>query len=327
MADLYLGIDLGGTNIKTGLVREDGKLLDAVSVPTGKGPDSVIGNMVASAKQVMGKTRVDKAQVAALGIASPGALDTVHGIVKMAGNLEGFINLPLLERVRAGLGIPGVLENDANAAAFGEYFGGIGKTKGVKDMVLFTLGTGVGGGIIYQGELIRGSHDVAAELGHMVIQPGGIPCTCGRRGCLERYASASACGDRAMAALQSSKEPSTLREVLAKNGAVTSADVVYHAETRHDAFADRLWDETCRFLAMGCVTSLYHTDPELIVLAGGMVKAGEFLRARVEKYIKELYFDLAPMQAGIVLAVLGNDAGLIGAAGLARQAREKGKLR
>ncbi|MEI8196011.1 MAG: ROK family protein [Phycisphaerae bacterium] len=326
MAELYIGIDLGGTNIKSGLVQADGTLVKTVSVPTGKGPDAVIANMIASAEMVLRETGHKKSEIAGVGITSPGVLDTSKGVVIKAGNLEGFVQLPLCARVSQGLGLPAILANDANAAAFGEYFAGIGRTQGIQDLVLFTLGTGVGGGIICQGELIRGAHDGAAELGHMVIQPGGIPCTCGQSGCLERYASANACGDRAVTLLQTSKALSSLREVLAKTGTLTAADVTLHAEKYQDPLAEQIWDETCRFLAMGCLISMYHTDPELVVLGGGMAAAGEFLRARVEKHCRALYFKLAPMQTRIALATLGNDAGLIGAAALAHQAKVKGRL-
>lgn len=322
MAELLIGIDLGGTNIKTGLVQTDGKLLETVSIPTGKGPDTVIANMIKSAEQVLLKAGHQKSEVLGVGIASPGALDSAKGIVKKAGNLEGFVQLPLRDRVAQGLGLPAVLENDANAAAYGEYFAGVGKTAGVQDLVVFTLGTGVGGGIIYKGELLRGFHDVGAELGHIIVQPGGIPCTCGQIGCLERYASASACGDRATALLKASQEPSTLREILAAHGAVTSADVAIHAETKHDKLAEHIWDETCRYLAIGCITAMHHTDPDLIVLAGGMIKAGEFLRARVEHHVRQQFWNLTPLETRIELAVLGNDAGVIGAAGLAQQAKK-----
>lgn len=325
MAELYIGIDLGGTNIKTGLVQADGTLLKTVSAPTGKGPDNVIANMIASAEQLLRETGHKKSEISAVGITSPGVLDTTKGIVKKAGNLEGFIQLPLCDRVSQGLGLPTLLANDANAAAYGEFFAGIGRTQGVQDMVFFTLGTGVGGGIICQGELIRGAHDGAAELGHMVIVPDGILCTCGQHGCLERYASANACGDRAVTLLKTSSAPSSLREVLAKTGTLTAADVTLHAEKHRDPLAEQIWDETCRYLAMGCLISMYHTDPELVVLGGGMAAAGEFLRARVEKHCRALYFTLVPMESRIVLATLGNDAGLIGAAALARQAKLKGR--
>jgi glucokinase len=193
---------------------------------------------------------------------------------------------------------------------------------------MFTLGTGVGGGLVYEGKVVRGSFDFAAEVGHWIMIPGGELCGCGQRGCLERYCSATYTALRANRRLAASKElrkSSRLGRVFEKAGEVTSADIVTAAKAG-DTLALEVWDETCRLLALACINVCHLMDPEMIVLAGGMSQAGAFLLGGVHRHFKAEWWKMTRPTARIALAKLGNDAGVIGAAGVAMEAAERGVL-
>ena len=226
MADgLYIGLDLGGTNIKAGVLDGAGKVISKVGVPTGRGPDAVIANMIVAAGQAVRTAGLTLDAIAAVGIDSPGPLSTEKGIVIRCANLPGWENVPLRDRISAALGKPAILENDARAAAYGEFFAGAGKSLNVRNMMMITLGTGVGGGIIVDGRLIRGHTDMAGELGHAIVVPDGALCGCGQKGCLEMYTAASRVGQRDMQALQDPEVTSSLRDALNQLGELTARDV------------------------------------------------------------------------------------------------------
>ena len=197
----YVGIDLGGTNLKLGLVSADGRVLARHAAPTeaAGGPGHVLARMAQAVRDVCTAGEADLADMAAVGAAVPGVLDWNAGQVVFSPNLPGWRNVAVRDILQKDLGRPVVLENDANAAAYGEFRCGAART--VRSMFILTLGTGVGGGIIYDGHMVRGSSDTAAELGHMVVQYGGRLCGCGNRGCLEAYASATAVVGRAKEAI------------------------------------------------------------------------------------------------------------------------------
>lgn len=181
-------------------------------------------------------------------------------------------------------------------------------------MVMFTLGTGVGGGVVVDGRLLHGHFENAGELGHMIIEQGGRPCKCGQRGCLEQYASATYTAERAMEGLRAGRD-SVLRRVLDAKKSLTSHDVV-DAVSAGDAFAIEVWEVTCRALAIACVNMQHFCNPARIVLAGGMASAGEVLFGRVRAYVDELTWKLMDDRPEIVPPALGPDAGLVGAGGL-----------
>jgi glucokinase len=221
-----------------------------------------------------------------------------------------------------------VLENDANAAAYGEWWVGAGKNKTINNLFMFTLGTGVGGGLIYEGKVVRGSFDFATEIGHMIMRPGGEKCGCGQHGCLETYCSASYTAKRAMRALEESKKlrkKSSLGRIFKGAGNVTAADIAQHANAG-DKFAASVWDETCYVMALACINVCHFIDPQMIVLAGGMSQAGQFLLDSIDRHFKAEWWKMTPPTAKIALAKLGNDAGVIGAAGVAREAHQRGVL-
>jgi len=330
MAKLFLGLDLGGTNVKAGLADADGKLLGKLSMPTGSSPRDLTGKnvaarMVQAGQDLIAQVGARNSDVAAVGILSPGQASLARGIVFRAANFPLWRNVPIRDLVAKGLGIPGVLENDGNAAAYGEYWAGAGRGGKIRNLIIFTLGTGVGGGVVLEGQVIHGSCDFAAEVGHMIMIPDGELCGCGQRGCLEAYCSASSTGRRATGLLQTSRVSSSLRAVLQAQGQVTAADIAAHAK-KGDAFARERWEESCKFIALAAINAIHWFDPQMIVLAGGMSLAGRFLLDGVKRHFKAQWWKMVPNSAALTLAQLGNDAGIIGAAGVAKNAYDRGAL-
>ena len=314
MSKVCIGIDLGGTFIKLAAMDEHKKTFGIMQVPTPQnGAESVAGGMVEGAKLLMSRNNISPSNVLGVGIGSPGPLNREKGIVVASPNIEGFRNYPLRDRVQAGLGLPADLENDANAAAFGEFLCGAGQE--VRSLVLLTLGTGVGGGIVIDGKVWHGSHDFGAEIGHMIVQPGGVLCGCGQHGCLEQYASATFLAKRAAEAIKKGRT-SSLAGVLASNGSLDAVDV-NTARKAGDALAGEIWDQAVYHLAVACVSLERILDCEMIVVAGGLTKAGDDLMTPLQKYYAELDWKLTPQMSRLAIARLGNDAGVIGAAGVA----------
>ncbi len=323
MAAYFVGVDLGGTNIKAGLVDENAAVRSKFSVPTGveQGPDAVVGNITAAAERAIAEAGVDRKDVAGIGIGSPGPMSHRQGLVINPGNLPGMKNVPLRDLVSKSTGIKTTLENDANAAAWGEFWAGAGK--GVQDLVMFTLGTGVGGGVISEGRLLRGYFENGGELGHMLVQPGGRQCSCGQLGCLEAYSSAYFLARRAEEFMAEGR-PSTLKRYVDR-GEMIMAEHVVEDSRAGDELAKQVWDEACYYLAVACVTMQHVSNPQRVVMAGGLIAAGDYLLSPIRKYAKELTWKLLDDGPEILFATLGNDAGFIGAAGCAWQAARTGE--
>jgi glucokinase len=317
-AQYTVGIDLGGTNIKAGVCDRAGWLLikDSMLTEGDGGVDHVIGRMAGFATDLIQRSGVPRGQVIGLGIGAPGPMSHKEGIIYSAPNLRDWKMVPLRDRMCDATGIPTVLENDANAAAFGEFAAGAGQD--VRSLMLFTLGTGVGGGVVIDGKLWRGDFDNAAEVGHTIIVPNGRECPCGQHGCMERYASASAVAERLQEAVAAG-EPSSLRpRVLA--GEPFDARDVLAARAAGDALAARIWEETCYYLAL-TITNIQHLfNTELVVLSGGLINAGSVLLETVQRHFEQVSWKIAPDAPRIALATLGTDAGTIGAAALAYEA-------
>jgi glucokinase len=308
------GVDLGGTYIKTALVSLSGELIHKIEIPSEaeKGPDGVIENICNSIKLAAKESGNDISSIKAIGIGSPGPLNTEKGIVCNAVNLPGWIDIPLRDKLQNSFGIPVNLENDANAAAYGEYWHGAGE--GASIMVAFTLGTGVGGGIIIRGHLLRGSSDGAGELGHMTIVPNGDICSCGNYGCLESYASATALVRRTKSKLNSGAD-SILSKWISE-GKILSAKLINDAHLSNDSFATSCFEEAAYYLGIGVANVVTTLNPDIVVIGGGMIKAGEVIMKPVRREVKKRIFDRLSESLRIVPARLGNDAGMIGAAGL-----------
>jgi len=324
MSEVYIGIDLGGTNIKIGCFDSAINLLGKTSVSTqaDMGPESVVERIVETSKKLLVDSNLTLDEVCAIGIGTPGPANYKKGIVISATNMPKFRDIPLRDMIAHRLGKPAVLENDANVACWGEF--AVGAGKGVSDMVFFTLGTGIGGGIICNGELVQGSDGNGAELGHIIIYPDGRLCNCGQKGCVEAYASASATARRVAEAIQAGAE-STMKKLLDEKGEITCRDVYEHLAAG-DTLAKKITDETAKALAQVCVNMLHITEPRRIVFAGGMIAAGDILLDRIQAYFNEHIWKLKSESVEICFAILGEDAGIIGAAALARHEQKQGKL-
>ncbi|MDO8301978.1 MAG: ROK family protein, partial [Sedimentisphaerales bacterium] len=227
--------------------------------------------------------------------------------------LPMFRNVPLRKMIIERTGKPTVLENDANAACYGEYV--IGAGRGADDMVFLTLGTGIGGGIITNGRLVHGYGANAAELGHIIIEMGGRQCGCGQKGCVEAYASANSTVRRAVEALDAGKA-STLAALYRDKGRITAKDI-YEQSAAGDALAREITEGTAKALGILCVSLLHSTGPQRIVFAGGMIAAGELLLSRIRYYFNQNIWTLKHENIEICFATLGEQAGMVGAAALA----------
>jgi len=318
-----IGIDLGGTFIKAGVVNESGKIVTRTSVPTGvsDGAEAVVQRMAEAADQVRRDANVAWNGVGAVGIGSPGVLDLKGGTVLISPNLVCLQGTNLRGAVERSLGVEGlpvVLENDANAAAYGEKWAGAGSD--VNTLIMFTLGTGIGGGIILDGRIWHGTHGFAGELGHMSIVADGAPCGCGNRGCVEAYASASAMVRRLREAIEAGAESSLGKRL--DSGEPVEGKHVYEAAVAGDAAAQGIIEETGRFLGVAATNVIHIFNPELVLFAGGMTGAGDMLLNPIREEAEARTFEAAFQRARVAFAELGNDAGLIGAAGWALRTSE-----
>jgi len=313
----YLGIDLGGTGTGIGIVDNEGSLLDIVYLPTEleKGLEHLISSICKSAGDLI---KTNRAQVSLVGMGVPGPLDTKTGIVIEMPNF-GWKNVPFGELVEKRLGIKTYVDNDANAAAFGEWWAGAGV--GAKSLVCFTLGTGVGGGIVLGGEVYRGASDAAGEFGHMIVEPRGRKCSCGKHGCLEAYASATAITRRAREKAAAGDAPVLLELSGGDVGDVTS-EFVSKAAAGGDGVALEILEEAAWYLAVGVSNVMNALNPEVVVIGGGVTGAGELLFGPLRRFVSEMTFDILDKTARIVPAKLGIKAGTVGAAGIAMKREE-----
>ena len=315
MGEIFIGIDLGGTNIKIGCFDSDIKLISKTSIPTraDMGPKVVVDKMAEAVEKLLADADLSLKDVTAAGIGTPGPAKYREGIIIRSTNMPEFKNVPIRQMLSSKLGKPVVFDNDANVACWGEY--AVGAGKGIKDMVFFTLGTGIGGGIINNGKLLAGAGDNANELGHIIIYPEGRLCNCGQKGCAEAYASATNTAKRAAEAIEAGAQ-SSLKKVLDKKGEITCKDVYEHLKTG-DKLAKKITNETAEALAILCINVLHTTEPARIVFAGGMIAAGDILLDRIKHYFNEHIWSLKKETVEICFATLGEDAGIIGAAALA----------
>ncbi|MCH7871362.1 MAG: ROK family protein [Planctomycetes bacterium] len=318
---LTIGLDLGGTNTE-GVVLTRGNetvIRRSMATEASGGAAHVISRLAGLVEELISAGGLDKSQIAGVGIGAPGPMSFERGVILHAPNLPGWKDVALRDELRKATSLPVVLENDANAAAFGEFVAGAGES--VRDMVMLTLGTGIGGGIIIDGKLLRGRYDNAGEIGHVIVERDGRPCPCGQRGCLERYASARAIAELATEAIRSS-ERSPLREKISRGETIDAADVDQAAQGG-DPTAMRIWDQACRRLAIAGVMIQHMINPERIVLAGGLIGAGERLLGPVREYFQNLTWKSAADGPHFALATLGGQAGAVGAAALAVTSRER----
>lgn len=313
----YMGIDLGGTNIKAGVVDDAFRIIGRAKAKTGipRPAEEVMDAMAECAKAAAADAGVPWEQIRQVGIGVPGTANEETGVVEYANNLL-FENVPMREYLQKRLHKEIDITNDANAAALGEVLAGA--ARGASNAVAVTLGTGVGGGIIIDGRLFTGFHYGGAELGHMGIVLGGRKCTCGRRGCLEAYASATGLIRSTKEAMEAFPD-SLMWELVRENGGNVSGRTAFLAAGRGDAAAQAVVNDYIQHLGYGLASIINILAPEILVIGGGVSNEGEnLLRPLVERVRPQLYIHTPEKQTRIVLATLGNDAGLIGAAFLSR---------
>ncbi|MFC7439928.1 ROK family protein [Laceyella putida] len=310
MGKRWIGIDLGGTSMKLGMVDHKGKTLMEMEKPTlaEEGADSVIGRIISHARELAEATETRWEDVAGVGVGLPGFLDIKNGVVKHMTNLGWNDEVPIRARLEEAWGIPVKIDNDANVAALGEAWCGAGV--GVDDVVCITLGTGVGGGLIFDGQLIHGQYGFAGEVGHMTIDPQGHPCNCGMRGCLETISSATGMVRLAKEAIASGR-----KTVLADVPSINTKEI-FAAAAAQDEVALHVKEKAIDALAQAMSTLSVLLNPARFIIGGGVSHAGDALIQPLrEAYAKRTQRN-ARQGVEIVLAQLGNRAGYIGAAGL-----------
>jgi glucokinase len=322
---LFVGIDVGGTSIKLGLLDNRGRTLAYHSIPTeqDRGAEHAVVRMAKGVDQLIAKADAEKSAVARIGLATPGPMDIAAGMILQPGNLPGWWNFPIREAVAKACDLPVRYANDANAAAFGEYWQGAGNHS--KNMVLLTLGTGIGGGIVLDNHLVEGSHSCGAECGFIITDshPDARIDTQNLAGTLESYCGSYGVVGRAKDAIIAGRD-SSLAALLKDSGEITPLAIADAAEVG-DPVALEVVLDTARYLALGIVTLIHTVDPDSVVLGGAMTFGGAG-HPLGEKFIERVRDEVRPRilsalrdSLRIEFAQLGGDAGFVGAAGLARQ--------
>ncbi len=312
-----VGVDLGGTNIVVGLLPiEGGEVLGLRSMPTDSGRgakfvvDRINGMVEQAIAEVLASEEGTRDQIAGVGIGSPGPLDRRTGTVINTPNL-GWRNFPLRDLISNAVHLPATLDNDANCATYGEWWLGAGR--GTRALVGLTLGTGIGGGIVLGGEIFHGCSDVAGEIGHMTIDSNGRRCKCGNYGCLEQYASGPAIALRAVEGIEAGAE-SVLEEMVNGRLEDVTAATVYEATVQGDAYATEVMKDTAKFLGAGVASIINILNPEMVVIAGGVTRAGDTLFEPLRAEVRRRAFKSAQECCRIVSAELPGTAGVVGAA-------------
>lgn len=321
----YIGIDLGGTNIVAGLVSacegKDGqaryKIEERSSSPTpvGQSEDAIINEIINCTGHVLAKARfhgcVELEDIISIGIGSPGAVDSEAGIVKYANNLK-WNNVALRDMIEKKFNRPTFIGNDANVAAYGEYIAGAGK--GYSSLVAITLGTGVGGGVVTDGTILTGFNFAGAELGHICLVRDGRQCTCGRKGCFETYSSATGLINATKEAMEGDKA-SKMWELAENDLTKVNGKTAFDGMRAGDPVAKAVVDEYINYLSIGITDVINIFQPEVLCIGGGICKEGDtLLKPVIVQVSRENFVKDTASQTKIVVAELGNDAGVIGAA-------------
>lgn len=309
-----IGIDLGGTNIAAGIVDEKGVLIAKDSIPTlaKRHYSEIIADMAVVAKSACEKANIDIKDIEGIGIGSPGTIDSKNGVIVYTNNIN-FDNVPMREELQKHINLPVYISNDANCAALGETADS-GAAKGLKNVVMITLGTGVGGGIIIDGKIYEGDYSAGAELGHTMLVVDGVPCTCGRNGCWESYSSATALIRETKEAIQ--KDQNTIMwDMIEHDYSKIGGRTAFDASRKGDRVAQEVVDYYIKYLSEGLIDMINIFRPEVLLVGGGICNEGDYLFDPVRAYIKKFAYGgkRTPLPL-IKKAGLGNDAGIIGAA-------------
>lgn len=310
MRNYVIGVDLGGTKISTAISTIEGKLLKNVVIPTNaeEGEKSVLDRIMKSIESVLTETSKSIDEVKAIGVGSPGPLDAKKGVIITTPNLP-FKDYNLVQPLKDRFNVPVYLDNDANVAAIGEFMFGAGKGK--NSIVYFTVSTGVGGGAVLDGKIYRGHTSNALEIGHITVEPNGPRCNCGNIGCLEAMSSGTSIGKRGREAASTNVETS-----LRKYDNITSFEVFKEAENGDEVSKDII-NEALTYLGIGVANAVAIFDPEMIIIGGGVSKAGDIVFSKVREVVNKRCFKTMAESCEIVPAGLGADAGVVGAVALA----------
>ena len=304
MKSITIGLDIGGTDVKAGLVRADGTVAALSILPTRKeeGVGAAVKRMAAEARRLLAEAGAGAADVAGIGIGMPGCIDSAKGIVLSSPNFPAsWFNLPLRDDLASELGVAAVIDNDARAATLGE--GWCGAAKGVKNYLVMTLGTGLGGGAVIDGRVLKGAHGFAGEFGHICVHPGGRTCGCGRKGCLEAYASATG-------------GLGHYRELGGKDPTVTNGKRLYDAAAEGDPAAKKVVAEAARALGLAIGSLLNAFNPEVVVLAGRLSKSFKDLEPGIDEHARAQALREPYERVSIRPSPLVEKSGIVGAAAL-----------
>ena len=310
-----LAFDLGGTKFAFGVVAENGDILgsDKIETLAKQGPEQAIQRVNLAAQALLKKLNIKPEELIGIGIASPGPLDIAKGCVDGSPNLPGWTGYSIVKGLSGFFNLPARIDNDANAAALGEYKFGAGKNK--KNMVYITVSTGIGGGVIVDGRLMRGANGNAAELGHLTLNIAGPACPCGANGCLEMYASGTAIARRTREAIQAGAHSQILN--LAGSVEEITTHHILTALEKDDALAQKIWNETTEYLGRGLAVVINSFNPEVIVVGGGVTAAGDLLFKPVREKALRYAFPRLAAVCSIIPAGLGSNVGVVGAAACA----------
>ena len=317
----YIGVDVGGTNIACGITDDDCNIIARSKVKTnGSGKENpapyaeVLTEIKTAVRIACGEADIAPSAAHSIGIGCPGTCNNSSGVVEYSNNL-GFLNVPLKKDMEEEFGIPVYLENDANAAAFGEFVAGA--AKGANSAVVITLGTGVGSGIVIDGRIYRGANFAGGEIGHTVIVVDGLPCTCGRRGCFEAYSSAT--GLVKMTTQASELNPDSLMTKMIREDGKVSARTAYKAMKAGDPVGRAVTEQYIKYLSCGIANVINTFQPDILCIGGGVCNEGDTLLKPLKEAVSEqIYSKRSAKNTEIVICKLGNDAGIIGAAMLYR---------
>jgi len=312
----YVGIDLGGTNIVAGVVDEEYNIIAKASTKTNcpRPEKDIADDMARMALEAVKNANLTIDQIEWIGVGTPGIANSETGIIEYSNNL-GFKNTPMVKYIQETIDKPVFIENDANAAAYGEFIAGA--AKGAKNAVCITLGTGVGGGIIIDGKIYSGSNFAGAEIGHTVIEVDGAQCSCGRKGCFEAYSSAT--GLIRMTKEAIAEHPDCIMAQSEKEKGKVTARTSFDCMRAGDKYAKAVVDKYIKYLAAGITNTINIFQPDILCIGGGVCNEGDPLLLPMKKLVaKEVYTRNSPKNTEIVIAKLGNDAGIIGAAFLGR---------
>lgn len=308
-----IGIDVGGTNVKIALVDDNGKIIYSNSVPTyaKMGYEYTVNNIKQAIKDLMKETNTTPSDIEGIGFDFPGQVDCKTGVVKLAPNIPGWVNVPIAQMIEDEFHIPTRIDNDVRCAALGELKFGAGK--GCENFICITVGTGIGSGIVINGKVVRGATNAAGELGHIKLQMNGGPiCGCGDTGCLEAFASGPAIVAMAQEYIKGGKS-TKFREMAAVEGGEITPYMVAKAAEEGDPVAKRIFEIVGEYIGIGLTSVINLLNPERVIIGGGVAESGELLLGPIRKTIKERAMVVAGNAVEIVPAQLGNSAGVIGA--------------